>query len=99
MEKSYLDTFLSFFSFNSYLFLICGSMLEGIILSNILWHMDSLLGNDRETSNDKTAVVMQGPAYNNGSAVGGGVFYVVRSEPVSRDRPSECHSVESREGK
>jgi hypothetical protein len=56
-------------------------------ISVILWRIGSLLGNDREKTM-RTAVARQRPARNNGSTVGGGVFYVVRYEAVSRDRPS-----------
>jgi hypothetical protein len=54
----------------------------------ILWHIDLLLGNDRETDNETTTVARQRPASNNGRTVGSGVFYVVRSEAIPRDRPS-----------
>jgi hypothetical protein len=53
-----------------------------------LWHIDPFLGNDRETNNEIMTVVRQRPARNNGSTIGGGVFYVVLSEALSRDRPS-----------
>jgi hypothetical protein len=45
----------------------------------VLWHTDSLLGNDCET-NETAVVARQRPARNGGSSVGSGVFYVVRSE-------------------
>jgi hypothetical protein len=45
----------------------------------ILWNIDPFLGKDRETNNEKTAVARQRSAQNNGSTVGSGVFYVVRS--------------------
>jgi hypothetical protein len=47
---------------------------------NLPWHIDPLLGNDRETNNETTAVARQRPARNNGSTVGNSIFYVVRSE-------------------
>jgi hypothetical protein len=49
----------------------------------ILWRRDLLLGNDRETNDETTAVARQRPALNNGSTAGGGVFCVVLS-----DRPT-----------
>jgi hypothetical protein len=52
------------------------------------WRIDPLIGNDRETNNETTAVAWQRPARNNGSNFGGRVFCVVRSEVISRDRPS-----------
>jgi hypothetical protein len=54
----------------------------------ILWHLYPLLGNDRETNNETTAVARQLPSRNNGSTGENGVFYVVRSEAKSRDRPN-----------
>jgi hypothetical protein len=45
-----------------------------------------LLGNDRET-NETTIVARQQLACKNGSTVGSGVFNVVRSEAIARDRP------------
>jgi hypothetical protein len=48
----------------------------------ILWHIDPMLSNDRETNNT-TAAARQRPAHNNGNTVGSGVFYVVRYEAVS----------------
>jgi hypothetical protein len=39
-----------------------------------LWHIDPLLGNDRER-NKTTAIAKQQPVRNNGSTVGTGVFY------------------------
>jgi hypothetical protein len=62
-------------------------------LNETLWHIDLLLGNNRET-NETTAVARQRPARNNGSTVGSGVFYVVHSEAVSRDRPSSVQLVQ-----
>jgi hypothetical protein len=53
----------------------------------ILWHMNPLLRNDRKT-NETTVVVRQQPSSKKPSNVGSGVFYVVRSEAVSLDRPS-----------
>jgi hypothetical protein len=47
-----------------------------------MWHIDPLLGNNRETNNETTAVARQETARNNGSTVGRGVFYVVRSEAI-----------------
>jgi hypothetical protein len=41
-----------------------------------------MLGNDRDTNNETTAVVRQRPARNDGSTVGSGVFYVVLSEAI-----------------
>jgi hypothetical protein len=52
----------------------------------ILWHIDRLLGNNRET-NKTTTFVRQLPSRNNGSTVGNGVFYVILSEAISRDQP------------
>jgi hypothetical protein len=46
-----------------------------------------LLGNDRE-NNETTAGASQRSALNNGSTLGSGIFCVVCSEPISRDRPS-----------
>jgi hypothetical protein len=46
--------------------------------------IDSLLNNDHKTNNEITAVARQRPGRSNGS----GVFYVVRSESISLDRPS-----------
>jgi hypothetical protein len=40
----------------------------------ILWHIDPLLGNDRETNNNTMTVARQRPARNNGGTVGSGVF-------------------------
>jgi hypothetical protein len=54
----------------------------------IVWHIDRLLGKDHETNNETTDVAMQQAVRNNGSIVGSGVFYVVRSETISRDLPS-----------
>jgi hypothetical protein len=62
----------------------------------ILWHIGPLLGNDRETNIDTTDVVRQCPVRNKGSTVGSGVFYVVRSETISRDRPSSAVSAVQR---
>jgi hypothetical protein len=42
----------------------------------ILWHIDPLLGNDRETNNEITAVARQPPVCNIGSTVGSSVFCV-----------------------
>jgi hypothetical protein len=50
--------------------------------SYVLWHMDPLLGNDCGTNNEITAVARQRHARNNGSTVGGGVFYVVRYKAI-----------------
>jgi hypothetical protein len=55
--------------------------------SLVLWHIDPLLGNDRET-NETAAVAGQRPARNSESTVGSGVFYVVRSEVIRLARPS-----------
>jgi hypothetical protein len=44
-----------------------------------MWYIDPSLGNDRETNNETTAVARHETACNNGSTVGSGVFYVVRS--------------------
>jgi hypothetical protein len=52
------------------------------------------LGNDRETNNEVTAIAKQRPARNNGNTFGSRVFYVVRSEAISRDRPSSVSAVE-----
>jgi hypothetical protein len=59
-----------------------------------LWHIDTLLANDRETNNETTAVARQWPARNNGSTVGSSVFYVIFSEVISRDRPSSVKLVQ-----
>jgi hypothetical protein len=48
----------------------------------ILWHIDPLLDNDRETNNETRAVATHRPARNNGSTVGSGVFFVVLSEAL-----------------
>jgi hypothetical protein len=60
----------------------------------ILWHVEPFLGNDRETNNETMTVARQRPGCNNGSIVGSGVSYVVRSEAVSRDLPISVQSVE-----
>jgi hypothetical protein len=52
-----------------------------------LWRINPLLGNDSET-NETTAVARQRASRNSGSTVGGDVFYVVRSEATSHDRPN-----------
>jgi hypothetical protein len=67
--------------------------------SSILWHIDPLLGNDSETNNETTAFARLRPAHNNGSTVGGGVFYVVRSEAISHDRPNSVSAVQCSVGK
>jgi hypothetical protein len=59
----------------------CSSILK------ILWHINLLLANDHKT-NETTAIARQQPACNSGSAVGRGVFCVVRSEALSLDWPS-----------
>jgi uncharacterized protein YigE (DUF2233 family) len=46
----------------------------------VLWRIDPLLGNARETKNETTAVAKQRPARNNESTLGGGVFYLVHSK-------------------
>jgi hypothetical protein len=48
--------------------------------------MGLLLGHYCETT--RLAVASLRPARNTGSTVGGGVFYVVRPEVITRDRPS-----------
>jgi hypothetical protein len=48
---------------------------------NILRYIDPLLGKDRETNKETTAVARQRPAHN-GNTVGSGVFYVVRSDAI-----------------
>jgi hypothetical protein len=48
----------------------------------------SLLGNSFVNRNSTGAVARQRPARNNGSTVGSGVFYVVRSEAISLHRQS-----------
>jgi hypothetical protein len=55
--------------------------------------MHALLGNDRETNNETTAVARQRPPRNNGNTVGGGAFYVGRSEAKSRERLSSVELV------
>jgi hypothetical protein len=45
--------------------------------------MNQLLGNDFETT--RLDVASRRPARNSESTVGGGVFYVVRSEAIRRD--------------
>jgi hypothetical protein len=50
--------------------------------------IEPLLGSNRET-NETTTVAGQRPTRNNATTVGSGVFYVVRSEAISRDRPTE----------
>jgi hypothetical protein len=60
----------------------------------ILWHIDPLLRNDRETD-ETTAVDRQRTASNNLNTVGIGVFYVVRSEDITPQTEfSECSAVE-----
>jgi hypothetical protein len=46
------------------------------------------MSNDSETSNKTTTVATLRPAHCQGSTVRNGVFYVVRSEAISRDRLS-----------
>jgi hypothetical protein len=58
------------------------------IYRKILWHIDPLLGNDRETNNETTAVARQRPTRNNGSTVESCVFYVVHFEAVGLNGPS-----------
>jgi hypothetical protein len=69
----------------------------------ILCHIDPLLVNDRETNIETTVIAMQQlrkyatvlkSLLGNGSTVGSGVYYVVRSEAVSRDRPSSMQLVQ-----
>jgi hypothetical protein len=50
--------------------------------------MDPFLGNDREAHNETTAVARQRPALKNESTFESGVFCVVLSEAITRDRPS-----------
>jgi hypothetical protein len=52
-----------------------------------------------EKHNETTAVARQQPAPNNGSTVGSGVFYVVRSETISRDCPNSVQLVQCSAGK
>jgi hypothetical protein len=58
-----------------------------------VWHIDRLLGNDRETNNETTAVARQRPPHNSGSTSGSGVSYVVRSEIIRLYRPSSVQLV------
>jgi hypothetical protein len=58
-----------------------------------VWHIDPLIGNGRETNKETMAAARQRPARKNGSTVGSGVFYVVRSEAISLDRPSSVQLV------
>jgi hypothetical protein len=51
---------------------MCFTLKSGCII--VLWHTDPLLGNDHETNNDMSTA-RQRPVHNNGSAVGGSVFY------------------------
>jgi hypothetical protein len=66
----------------------------GLLIANdirglkVLWRIDPLLRNDQETNNETTVVARQRPARNSGSTIGGGVFYVARSEAIPRNRPS-----------
>jgi hypothetical protein len=53
---------------------------ENYMTPYILWPTGLFPGNDHETNTKTMAVTRQRPASNNGSTVGGGVFYVVRSE-------------------
>jgi hypothetical protein len=67
---------------------ICRNNLRWFILIlNVLWHLHPMLGNDRETDNETTAVARQRPTCNSESSVERDVFYVIRSKAVSRDRP------------
>jgi hypothetical protein len=50
---------------------------------NILWHTDLLLSNNCETDNKTTAIATQQPGRHNGSTVGIGIFYVVRTMAIS----------------
>jgi hypothetical protein len=75
----------------------------------IVWHIDPLRGNDRETNNATTAIARQqlskyatilatlvgsGQRETMESTVGSGVFYVVRSETVPLDRPGSVSAME-----
>jgi hypothetical protein len=52
-----------------------------VIETNVIWHIYTLLGNDRETD-EKTVVARQRPVLNIGNTVGGGDFHVLLSEAV-----------------
>jgi hypothetical protein len=40
-----------------------------------MWHIDPLIGNDRETKNETKAIARQRPQFNDGSTVGSSVIY------------------------
>jgi hypothetical protein len=61
--------------------------------NKILWIKEPFLGSDGETKNETTIGDMQRSARNNGSTLEGGVFYVVHSKAISRDRPSSVQLV------
>jgi hypothetical protein len=58
----------------------------------VLWHIDPLLGNDRETNNDVTAVTRQRPARSNGNTVGSGIAPWLY-QATDRVQFSECSAV------
>jgi hypothetical protein len=60
-------------------------------MTNILLHIDQLLGKEHETNNETKVVVRHQSARNPGSIVGGGVSCVVSYEAISRDRPSSVN--------
>jgi hypothetical protein len=59
----------------------------------LMCHIDLLLSNDHKANNETRAVTRQRPALSNGSTVGSGVFYVVRSESISLDQQSSVQLV------
>jgi hypothetical protein len=76
---------------------------QGVVVSSdylscfdsiILWHIDPLLGNNREINYETTAVDRQRPSHNNGTTFGSGVFCVVHLEAISRYRTSSFSAVD-----
>jgi hypothetical protein len=65
------------------------------IFGKMLWRVSTLLGNDGET-NETTEFARQMPAINNGITVRSGILYVIRTEAISRDRPSSVQSMQRR---
>jgi hypothetical protein len=60
---------------------------------SILWHIDLLLGNDCET-NDTMTIARQWPAFNSGSTVESGFFYVVCSKAYYTTKFSSVTAVQ-----
>jgi hypothetical protein len=60
----------------------------------ILWNIEQLIGNDRETNNETTIIGRKRPARNRKSTDGSGVFYVVCSEAIYLDPPNSVQLVQ-----